>query len=348
MMGAGQGGHGERRGMKLETVGPVPLSTGGLVKQLRTACERLDCDPKLVFLFLPFGADSAAVLRAVSNTMSLPLIGGTTGGASFTERGITTTGAVAGVLGGGDLEVQLGVAENISQRDDALHQAVGGLNFEAGRHSALCCLVDAFACDGEEVVRQFGALRKPHVRLFGGTTGDDLRLTGKADVFINDRSISNAMVCAVLSSETAISLQVRHGFRVCEDARELQVTKIEGAHLLELNGKPAAVAYQEELQRLGHWDRQQDFLQVAALHELGAVSPFGEGLKIRATIALHPDKSLTLGGSLRLGESVRGGRGVARALDSRGSVRGAAAGARQGWNARTVGVRLRGAVASFG
>ncbi len=292
--------------MEMVTAGPVSVEDDEIVKRTKEAARQLATTPQLAILYLPHGADSQSLVEKLHAELKVPVIGGTTGGAAFTEHGITLTGGVAAVLGGDQLRTSISVVEHLRERGhSAVQPALERLEVGSARHAAVYCMADAFACDGEAIVRQFSELRKPHVRFFGGTAGDCWKFSGATEVFAGDRVVSNAAVFAAIFPEAAPDVQVRHGFTPGEQTRELLVTKIEGNRLISLNQLPAAEVYRDELRRLGYWDGHQDFLHTAALYELGAVTPFGEGLKIRVAMAVHPDHSITLGGSLRKGESLR-------------------------------------------
>lgn len=292
--------------MRLTTVGPTLGSTESVIRECQAAKEGLGEALRLVILYAPFGADHGPLVARLAQELGVPVVGGTTGGVAFTERGYQSNGFVVGLLGGDALNVHIGVAEDLAAGGrQPIVDALRHLRLDAAPRVSVMTFADPFTCDGELVIEAFRSLSVPHARLFGGTVGDGWRLAGTAHVFANDRMYSDAAVFAALSSDHSVDVQVLHGFRITDDARPLVITDIEGNHLKALNDEPAADVYGNELQRLGLWDGSSDFHKTAALYELGAVTPFGEGLKIRVPMSLGDNGSLILGASLRSGETLR-------------------------------------------
>lgn len=311
--------------MQLVTVGPEKKSGEALVSACQEAAQGLAEALRLIVLYAPFGRDHTELVRALSHTLGVPVVGGTTGGVAFTERGYDPDGFVVGLLAGDALEVRLSVAPRLAESGaGAYADALRQLDVGSARRVSVMTFADPFTCDGEQVITAFGELRVPHARLFGGTVGDGWRLEGVAHVFANDQVLSDAAVFAAICSTENVEVQVLHGFRIADGAKPLVITNVEGARLVALNDMPAAEAYSQELKRLGLWDGVSDFHKTAALYELGAVTPFGEGLKIRVPISFADKGVMILGASLRKGETLRVVRaspdqliGAAKALSSK-------------------------------
>jgi hypothetical protein len=80
---------------------------------------------------------------------------------------------------------------------------------------------------------------------------------------------------------------------------------MEGSVLLGLDGEPALTVYRRELGRLGLLAEGEPVEPALAKYELGAKTPFGEGLKIRAPLGLRDGGGIHLAGSLSKREVVR-------------------------------------------
>ena len=292
--------------MEMLTVGPSMARGDELVDEIVQTRARLGGPLRVVIMYLPFGEDPSSLVGAIQHALGVPVVGGTTGGVAFTERGHHTDGAVVGLVGGDDVEVHVATARDVTEAGPrAYRKALQALNLGHARRVSVLTFADAFACDGEQIVEALGSLRCPHAKLFGGTVGDGWTFGGTSQVFAPDGVHSDAAVFCAFFTDTPMEVQVLHGFEVAEGAQPLTITAIEGNCLRSLNGMPARQTYGDELKRLGLWDGESDLLQTAALYELGAVTPFGEGLKIRVALALHDDESILLGASLREGESLR-------------------------------------------
>ncbi|MCA9705739.1 MAG: FIST C-terminal domain-containing protein [Myxococcales bacterium] len=294
--------------MDIFSIGPVAGGPAELERQMDAVSKRISGE-RLAFLFLPVDVDYGAYLRAAEEGLGGPVVGATTGGAAFTERGWTRTEPVAAVISGPDVAFEVGVANGL--RDDPSHAITEGVRpvvvaarGYANRNHALITLADAFACDGEVLLSAVADATPPHWRLFGGTAGDDWKFTGTR-VFAHGEVLEGAAVMVGMFSDVAPSLATRHGWSAAEGGNELTVTGIEGNRLITLNGEPAAKVYEAELRRLGLLQGSDELVPVMAKHELGAKTVFGNELKIRAPLGVGKDGSVQLASTLPVGTLVR-------------------------------------------
>lgn len=294
--------------MDIVSIGPVAGGPADLQREMSTVANRLSGN-KLAFLFLPIDADHGAYLRAAEEGLGAPVVGATTGGAAFTERGWTRDQPVAAVIGGADVAFEVGVAKSLKSDPstaiaEGIRPVVVAARGFANRSHALITLADAFACDGEALLSAVADATPPHWRLFGGTAGDDWKFSGTR-VFANGEVHEGAAVMVGMFSAAAPSLATRHGWCAAEGSRELTVTSIDGNRLLTLNGERAADVYGAELQRLGLLGDGEDPVPVMAKYELGAKTVFGNELKIRAPLGVGDDGSVQLASALPAGTLVR-------------------------------------------
>jgi hypothetical protein len=291
--------------MKMATFGPVAALPALLATAVKDALAALGEPAKLVILYPPIGADFRALLLRITAMTDAPIVGATTGGAAFTERAFTNHGVVGAVLAGDDIDVQVALARGLrANLNEAIAAAVKCLK-PAYRMVSPLVLVDAYACDGEALIETIGKTTPIHWRCFGGFAGDGQTYKG-TKVLYNDNAFDDAAVIAAISSKVQARMGVRHGFRVPEGAKAFQVTGAEGKVLKTLDGRPAAEVYREELTRLGVRLRERgNILSQLVRHSLSVKTPFGEGLSIRAPLALGADGSISLGGSIAEGSLVR-------------------------------------------
>jgi hypothetical protein len=291
--------------MRMVTIGPVE-DLASFRTQVREAAARLGAPVRLGLLYLPIHFQHRAWMEEMGRVTTAPVVGATTGGAAFTERGFTRSGAVAALLGEEDLEVSVSVATGVKAGGArVLGEAIRGLRLNPERRQAVMVLADGLAVDGEGLLTALREHAPLTARHFGGTAGDGWAFKGTTFVFARGQVFSDAAVFVGLSSKEALSLAALHGWCVAQDGRELRVTEASGTVLKRLDGRPAVEVYREELRRLKLLKEGQELLPMLARYALGVQTPFGEQLKIRTPLGVLPDGSLSLAGSIAPGAQVR-------------------------------------------
>ena len=319
--------------MEIVSVGPVAGGPRALEHELSSVAKRIG-GSKLGIVYLPEQADHAAYLSAARAGLSAPIVGATTGGIAFTERGSSRSDPVVAVLGGEQADFQVSVAPDIgSDPEGSIAEAMRPImevaKKRATRSVSVLTLADAFACDGEVLVRALTSSTPAHWRHFGGTAGDDW-LFARSLVFAHGEVLRGAAVLVGMFTDTAPSVVALHGLSPAPGSREFVVTDIQGAVLRTLDDRPAAQAYEEELRRLGLLEPGGDLIKAMAKYELGARTALGDQIKVRAPLGLEPEGGVRLASSLPVGtvvsvvsadsdQLVRAARELAtRALEPRG------------------------------
>ena len=293
--------------MEIASVGPIEDGPRALGRDIAAVAKRIT-GRKLGIVYLPIEADHAAFLNEAQEALGGVVIGATTGGAAFTERGHTRTGAVAAVFGGSGFDFAVEVARDLGDNlDRSIREATSRLVDRSRRtmtrSPCVLTLADAFAAQGDRLFQALQSSTPPHWHHFGGTAGDDWKFE-RTHVFHRNEVLSDAAVLVGLFSDTAPSLAVHHGWSAAPGAREFAITGIEGNVLRTLDDRPAAEVYIEELRRLGLIEEGARSLQSWATYELGARTMYGE-LKIRAPLAVGDDGSVTLAAGLPRGTLVQ-------------------------------------------
>lgn len=294
--------------MEIISVGPTGGGPEALERELAGVAARID-GPKLGILYLPIGLDPGMYLAAAANGLGGPVVGATTAGVAFTERGFSRDQPVAAVIGGRDFGFSISVAHDLS-RDPAGQIRVAARRLVDAAHrvpvrsQVMLALADAFACDGEVLCAALQASVPPHWRMFGATAGDGWRFEATY-VFAGREVLRDAAVLIGMFSDARPSLVTHHGWCGADNGREMAITDIEGSVLRRLDDEPAAEAYRAELRRLGLMRDGEELIHVMATHELGARTMFGDQLKIRAPLRVLEDGSVVLAGSLPAGTMVR-------------------------------------------
>jgi hypothetical protein len=186
----------------------------------------------------------------------------------------------------------------------AARRLVDASHEQASRSQVMLTLADAFACEGEALWSAVQSAVPPHWRIFGGTAGDDWRFK-QSHVFAGREILRDAAVLVGLFTDARASLVTHHGWYVVEGAREMTITAIDGHLVRKIDGKPALEVYRAELVRLGLLRDGEELVPTGALHELGARTPYGNELKIRAPIGVREDGAIVLAGGLPVGTAVQ-------------------------------------------
>jgi len=294
--------------MEIVSIGPSTGGPEGLRREIAAVASRLG-GSKLGVVYLPYELEHGAYLAAAAEGLGGPVVGATTGGVAFTERGITTDQPVAAILGGRGFDFSISVAHDIGKNPTASLQAaaqrlVRASHRSEGRSQVLLALADAYACDGELLCSALQGAIPPHWRLFGGTAGDNFRFE-RSLVFAGSEVLQDAAVLIGLFSDQSPSIVAHHGFCTVDDGREFEVTAIEGNLLRELDHRPAVEVLREELARFGLFRSGDDLVRAMATHELGARTTYGVDLKVRAPIGVRSGGAVLLTGGMAPGTVVR-------------------------------------------
>ena len=287
--------------------------------------------PKLAIVFASVSyPDVELAARTVRSVVGdAQIVGGTSGACVFGGDNVAPRGVSVVLVGGDGFEVesrtaQLGsptfvetvpAAEKIAQAADRAAQ-------RGFPHFACLVFAPAIFVDGEALV---AAVRKgagARAQLAGALTGDDLTMD-RPKVLFGDELRDDCVVVTGLFTKTPIGIAARHGWAAVGPVRT--VTRADGAHLIELDGRPALDVWVEDAVRAGATppsDRRELALYLANHYELGiasgsaprvAVNPSDpipacgalNELVARAPFAIRADGAIQLSGSLSDGTPVR-------------------------------------------
>ena len=292
--------------MKLYTVGPIEGNLDELEEQLVTQTQSIKEVPQLTILYVPFEAEHQQYLERIKKILPCPLIGATSGGACFTERGFTLNGCVVGILAG-DFTVDIAVADSLKEdADTTVPRALGALNLPNAQSGgrAILTFADAFGTDGEKLAQLISDNVPKDYFHFGGTAGDNLKLKA-SKIFVEQQVLSDAVVCVSIVTPDVPQLSALHGWQPIDSRTSHMVTHIDGHRLKKLDGMPALKCIERTLTRLKILKKGDDLKQIMIGYKLGVKRPFGEGLKIRSVRGIEDDGSLILASSLSKGDVVR-------------------------------------------
>ena len=99
--------------MKMMTLGPFEGNAWLFGRKVERSLAEWKGDARLAIIALPNGIKHEEYLAALEDAAGIPVVGVTTGGASFTERGFSRTGITCAFLGGTDVEVSCAAAREL-------------------------------------------------------------------------------------------------------------------------------------------------------------------------------------------------------------------------------------------
>lgn len=290
--------------MQLVTFGPVIMNDEELEKEISGKFGACKETPKLAVVYLPISADIQKIVKKIKKLTGIPVVGATTGGASFTERGIGMNSVSGGFLCGDEVEVQplkvmfqggdyASVSSDISKK----------ITPAKGMGHTLFILADAMACDGEKFIKELGKNIPIHWRVFGGFAGDNWTFK-KTKVFLDEDVFEGGAVVTYINGGSQVNIGVRHGFEPVPGLKEMRITSSENNVIHTIDDMPAADAYRNELEKYNVIKKGEDILTLFAQFPVGVKMLTGEKLKIRTPMSIT-GKSIVLAGSLSTGDRIQ-------------------------------------------
>lgn len=278
------------------------------------AVEQLaGAEPAVVIVFTTPQYDLSALIAGVrSVTGSAQLIGATDSGEMVAGQHLGFGGGV-GVLAmtAGPYRFGLASAADIKGNLDQVGQALARNSRSAAGpspHAAILLLADCLAGDLQQLVQGVYRVTGPRIAITGGAAGDELKFE-KTFVFHDDQVIPSGAVALWIASERPLPVITRHGWQPV--GIPLLVTRSQGTEIVELGGRTAAVAYEEQLGLAPGQLSAEDFWGTSIMHPFGllqsdgtavirvARSKDGEGrLKIQGCVPPTGSAVQVMGGSI--------------------------------------------------
>jgi hypothetical protein len=259
--------------------------------------------PALVIVYAWIRYDLPALLAAVRQVTGQAVLVGATSAGHFASGVIQPIGrgVVVLALTAGAYRFGVASAQRVSSDLDGTGQRLARESRAAagaGAHGAILLLTDWQIGDQQQLIQGLYRVTGPRIPTVGGAAGDTLEL-GPTLVFHNDAVLEQGAVAVWIASDSPLKVVTRHGWEAV--GTPLLVGRVEGTHLEELGGKPAALAYQEQL-GLGP-DALADnaeFVDVTMRHPLGILQADGS-LLVRALMARTPGGGLVMSSQVPAG-----------------------------------------------
>ncbi len=252
--------------------------------------------PALLIVFTTPRHDLVALLEAIRSVASgVPLIGATSSG-EIVGGEYMGFGAGVAVLAmtAGPYRFGIASAAHIRDLDRAGRDIARASREEAGpsSHAAVVLLADSLLGDLQLLVRGIYRVTGPQVAITGGAASDEQKFVA-AYVFHDGRVLEHGAVALWIASERPLAVVTRHGWRPI--GVPMLVTRAEGTCLMELGGRPAALAYEEQLGLHGGQLSPEAFWATSIRHPFGLLQPDGSTI-IRVARAKTTDGRLQIQG----------------------------------------------------
>ena len=264
----------------------------------RKAMQALRNDePSLVLVFCTPRFNLPELLAGVRSVTGSALLIGSTSSGEIVKGQYLGFGAGVGVtvMTSGDYRFGSASSESVKGNLDTVGQSLARTSRDmAGpsRNGAIMLLVDCLAGDLQELIRGVYRITGPKISIAGGAAGDDLKFAATF-VFHNDKIIQGGAVALWVASENPIPVITRHGWEPI--GFPMLVTRAEGTEIIELGGKPAAIAYEEQLGFKPGELSIQDFWSTSIVHPFGLLQSDGTSV-IRVARSKTEKNSLMIQG----------------------------------------------------
>ena len=139
-------------------------------------------------------------------------------------------------------------------------------------HAAIMLLADCLAGDLQQLVQGVYRITGPKVSICGGAAGDELKFE-RTFVFHDDQVIEGGAVALWVASDRPLPVVTRHGWEPI--GIPMLVTQAEGTEIIELGGRPAAVAYEEQLGLAPGQLSTDKFWDTSIVHPFGLLQSDG-------------------------------------------------------------------------
>lgn len=230
-------------------------------KALKSQIEEEMESPELIYVFTSSELADESLLEGLSQGFpGAEIIGASTGGEIYSED-IGTGNAVAFALGG-DIDVGVGVGNNISEDEKKAGMSAAGkaltdlddeyyitselhrdgIEWEKKNPVTFSVFSTALTGNGSNVMRGVQEVVGEEAHVTGGIAGDDWKLD-ETYIYCNGEVITDAVVVAALENEGQISHGVKHGLETTE--YNYEVTSSDANVVHELDGEPAADVYED-------------------------------------------------------------------------------------------------------
>lgn len=227
--------------------------------------------PALVVVFTTPRYNLPELLAGIRSVTGSAILFGATGAGQIVQGKHMGFGEGVGVLvlTAGPYRFGVASASHINGNLDRVGQEIARASrADAGpsRHSAVVLLADALAGDLQELVQGIYRITGPKTPIAGGAAGDELEFV-RTFVFHDDKVVEGGAVALWIGSEKPLHVVTRHGWDPI--GVPMLITRAEGTEIIEISGRPAALAYEEQLGLMPGQLSAEKFWDTSLYHPLG-------------------------------------------------------------------------------
>jgi hypothetical protein len=263
-----------------------------------SAVEHLGTEPPaLVIVFTSPKYDLPALLAGVRSATGDAHLVGATGSGEIVQGTYMGFGRGVAVLALSAGPYRFGIASEsgIHGRLDQAGQAIArGSRDQAGPspHAAVVLMADCLAGDLQQLFQGVYRITGPKVPIVGGAAGDELKFV-RTFVFHDSQVVDQGAVALWIAGPRPIDVMTRHGWEPI--GVPLLVTRAEGVDIIELDGRPAAAVYEEQIGSAPGQLSPDKFWATSVHHPLGLLQSDGTSI-IRVARAKAEDGRMRIQG----------------------------------------------------
>jgi len=253
--------------------------------------------PALVMVFTTPRYNLRELLAGIRSVTGSAILIGATGSGQIVRGNHLGFGAGVGVivLSAGPYRFGAASAGQIRGDLDRAGREIARASREAAGpslHSTILLLVDCLAGDLQQLFQGVYRITGPKTAIFGGAAGDELKFL-ETFVFHNDEPVVEGAVALWIGSEKPLQVVTRHGWEPI--GVPMLVTRAEGTEIFEIGGRPAEVAYEEQLGLAPGQLPADKFWDTSIYHPLGLLQVDGSSI-IRVARAKSGEGALRIQG----------------------------------------------------
>jgi hypothetical protein len=251
--------------------------------------------PALVFVFTTPRYDLPELLAGVRSITGEATLIGATGSGEIVQGQYLGFGEGVGVLAltAGPYRFGVASASHIRADLDTAAQTITRASRAAAGESpygTALLLTDSMLGDLQQFFQGVYRITGPKVTIVGAGAGDEQKFK-RTVVFHNNTIVEEGALVLWIGSEQPLRVCTQHGWRPI--GVPLIVTRAAGTEIIELGGRPAALAYEEQLGISPGQLSPEKFWGTSIRHPFGLIQPDG-------TTVIRVARAKTTEGTLRI------------------------------------------------
>ena len=253
--------------------------------------------PEMVFVFTSPRYDLQRLLDGIRSVTGDAHLIGATGSGEIMRDSYMAFGMGVGVmvLSGGNYRYGVASADNIWDNLTETGQTIArAAREQAGpaKHGAVVLMADCLSGNLQLLFNGVYRVTGPRIPIVGGAAGDEMKFVATY-VFHDDKVVEKGAVALWIASDEPLDIITRHGWDPI--GVPLLVTRAEGVDIMELDGRPAASVYEEQLGIAPGELDAKNFWDTSVNHPLGLMQSDGTFI-IRAARAKSESGHLRIQG----------------------------------------------------